>query len=196
MSLAVALEHHERGLALLPVQGRGKEPNYAVLKEVHGEAAWSSLARRRATPAEIKAWHDIDPQTNVGVILGQPSGGLVVADFDRRPRCVTHPPTPVVSTGRGWHAYLRAACKVATRGYPWGELRGDGSYVVLPDSVHPSGKPYAYVITLDEVPIAPLADCALRKVRLQSVTSTAPKTGTQARHINCLCTPMRRSRLE
>lgn len=99
MSLDVALGHHERGFALLPLRARGKEPNFRVLQEVHGSIEWKPLGSRRASTAEVRAWHDADPQTNVGVILGEASGGLIVADFDHKPKGVIHPPTPIAQTG-------------------------------------------------------------------------------------------------
>jgi hypothetical protein len=154
----MALEHHERGLALLPLRARGKEPSFRVLQEVHGSSEWAPFASRRASAAEVRAWHEVDPAVNVGVILGQASGGLVVADFDRTPSGVMHPPTPIVRTGRGHHVYLSSDRPVKTQKFEWGELRGDGSYVVLPDSVHPKGMPYSYVVRPDEVAVASLAD--------------------------------------
>jgi Bifunctional DNA primase/polymerase, N-terminal len=161
VSVDLALDHHERGLALLPLRARGKEPNLRVLREVHGRPEWRSLAKRPASAAEVRAWFDVDPDTNVGVILGSPSDGLVAVDFDRKATGVRHPPTPIVKTARGHHAFLRSDQPVKTREYPWGEIRGEGSYVVLPDSIHPTGHHYHYLVALDEVHVAPLSDLHL-----------------------------------
>jgi len=158
MSLSVALEHYERGLALLPLRPKGKEPNFAVLTEVHGSQEWRPLAARRASPAEIRHWHEVDPETNLGVILGGPSGGLVVIDVDREPMGVAWPATPTVRTSRGRHVYVRSDEPVQTMTFPWGELRGEGSYVALPDSVHPSGIRYEYVVSPSEAEPIGLSD--------------------------------------
>lgn len=82
----------------------------------------------------------------------------MVADFDRKPKGVTHPPTPIAQTGRGHHVYLRSDRPAKTQTFPWGELRGNDSYVVLPDSVHPTGKPYFYVVSPNDVAVASLSD--------------------------------------
>jgi Bifunctional DNA primase/polymerase, N-terminal len=105
MSLEVALEHHERGYALLPLQAGGKKPNFRLLKATRGSSGWGSLAVRPASESEIREWHAIDPEPNFGVILGAPSGGLVVADFDREPVGVGAPQTTAVLTDRGRHLY-------------------------------------------------------------------------------------------
>jgi hypothetical protein len=177
VSLDVALEHHERGLALLPLRAQGKEPNFRVLQEVHGSPEWTPLACRRASSAEVRAWQEVDAAVNVGVILGQASGGLVVADFDRAPKGVTHPPTPIVRTGRGHHVYLHSDGRVNTQGFVWGELRGDGSYVVLPDSVHPKGTRYSYVVSPDEVAVANLADLRFADTRTAPISEEPNRQG-------------------
>jgi hypothetical protein len=160
--LEAALDYHERGLALLPLRPRDKTPHFPVLREVHGSPKWEPLWERRASRAEIREWFDVDPSAGVGIIMGEPSGGLAVADFDRRPgRGVHHPPTPVVWTHRGYHAYVLASQRVKTQWFPWGELRGDGSYVVAPPSRHPSGHEYTWSLGLDDVPFARLDELRL-----------------------------------
>ena len=67
-----------------------------------------------------------------------------------------HPPTPVVWTHRGYHAYLLASHPVKMRAFACGELRGDGSYAVVPPSRHQSGHDYIWRPGLDDVPFARL----------------------------------------
>lgn len=147
----------ERGWALLPIKPGTKEPHAAALIAVHSSPAWKPLAERPASEPEIRAWHEHDPDTSIGIICGRPSGGLVVADFDREANGVSYPPTPVVTTSRGHHAYLSTTGAFATKATPWGELRGDGSYVVAPASVHPSGALYEWAIRPEEADLADLA---------------------------------------
>src|ERR1700730_5957570 len=179
VSLAAALDHLDRGFALLPVRAAGKEPNYRVLRAVHGSPRWELLHHEPASPEQVRAWHEVDPRTNIGVILGEPSCGLVVPDFDRTARGVTHPPTPIVQAGRGYHVHLRAEGPISTQNFAWGELRGDGSYVLLPDSVHPSGKQYFYILSHDDVAVANVTELRLEgnsacftKTRDQGCTGT------------------------
>jgi hypothetical protein len=72
------------------------------------------------------------------------------------------PPTRKVITGKGFHLYFRHDAAVrnaqrhATRGWPFPELpgaevRGEGGYVILPPSRHPSGCLYAWDKDCDPV---------------------------------------------
>lgn len=156
--LAAALSYRSRGWAVLPIQARGKEPHFATLERVHGVSTWKPLADRPASEPEIRAWFEHDPDANVGILLGQPSGGLVVADIDRpdQARGLQHPPTVIAQAHRGPHLYLAAAGPVTTTTTPWGELRGDGSYVVAAPSVHESGHEYAWLVAPEEAELAAL----------------------------------------
>ena len=63
------------------------------------------------------------------------------------------PPTAKVQTGRGYHYYYSYyGEKTKTRNLRnYGvdiEIRGEGSYVVAPPSIHPSGSPYRWVTPL------------------------------------------------
>ena len=155
--MARALEYRDRGFALLPLEAQGKKPNAKVLRHVHGSPGWGPLANRPASEPEILAWFEADPDANLGIICGQASGGIVVADFDRPTQSVTHPPTPAVCTSRGYHVYFRSDARQPTRSTSWGELRGEGAYAVAPPSIHPSGGAYAWTIGLDDCPFAHLS---------------------------------------
>ena len=136
-ALDAALSYADRGWAVVPLTG--KHPNWPVLSTVYGTNSWKQLGQQPASPDEIRAWVEADSTTGIGIICGQPSGGLVVADFDTdQPRFL--PPTPTVRTGRGRHAYFRDPTVTSTVVQPWGELRSTGSYVVAPPSRHDSGR--------------------------------------------------------
>jgi hypothetical protein len=156
-TLEHALAYRTRGWALLPLRPGGKEPHFGALERVHGTAEWKPLGVRRATGPEIRGWLEHDPAANVGVICGQPSGGLVVADVDRPDlaRGLSHPATPCVRSSRGWHLYLQAQGRAESRRVRWGELCGEGRYMALPPSVHESGIEYDWRIGLDECDLAP-----------------------------------------
>lgn len=188
-TLEHALSYRARGWALLPLQPRAKEPHFGALERVHGMAAWKPLALRPATAPEIRGWLDHDPAANIGVICGEPSGGLAVADIDRPDLAhgLSHPPTPCVLSGRGWHLYLQAHGRAESRSSRWGEVRGEGQYVVLPPSMHESGKEYVWRIGPDDCDFAPagaLLDLGGSPViapsRDVAATTAEGEAGTQA----------------
>jgi hypothetical protein len=90
---------------------------------------------------------------------GQASGIVVLdVDYDRdgfstlaqvQEQHGNLPDTATVKTGGGGrHYYFHAAAPIPSRKDRWGdgvELKGDGTYVVLPGSVHPSGARYTWV---------------------------------------------------
>jgi len=171
--LAAALDYRARGFALLPLDPKGKkQPHFAALKRVHGSSTWKPLAARPASEPEIHAWFEVDPDANLGIICGPSSGGLVVADIDRpaNARGLGHPPTPTVRTNRGFHLYFQAADRVDTTATAWGELQGEGSYVVAPPSFHQSGHEYAWLIGLDDCAIAPLETLEAERLRPEAPT--------------------------
>jgi len=173
--LAAALDYRARGYAPLPLDPSGnKQPYFAALERVHGSSSWTQLAARLASDPEIRAWFEYDPNANVGIICGQASGGLVVADFDRLVSAdeFQHPPTVIGQAKRGPHIYFKVDGPFSTTATPWGELRGDGSYVVAPPSIHESGHRYSWLVGPAECGLAPLA--ALKAEGLR------PEAGTQA----------------
>ena len=121
----------ERGLATLPLRPREKRP----------------LRRGWRTPTP-DAWVGAPADANVGILCGAPSGDLVVLDFDSRdgPREIlgvraeelaVH--TLVVRTWRGWHVYARSVNCRTHSPLAGLDIRAEGSLVVAPPSVHPSG---------------------------------------------------------
>jgi len=150
-SAAAALDLHAQGFALLPLDG--KVPHAGALVAVYSSPEWTHLRERRASPPEIAAWFEHDPAAGVGIIV---RAGLVVVDVDL-PGAFgeQHPATPCVRTARGWHLYFAGDVPGVHR-RPWGEVRGTGSYVVAPPSVHESGHRYAWTLAPRDVALAPL----------------------------------------
>jgi hypothetical protein len=171
-----SLDLHDRGMALLPLAPRGKRPHYELLRRVYGSTKTGHLLSTPASAERIRDWHAADPELNIGVVCGQASGGLVVVDIDApAPASFRHPPTPTVAALRGPHLYARTDKAVASRTLTFGELRGEGEYVVAPPSSHPDGGRYVWTLALDDVAIAPLG--AFRGLGGEGVTITPSRSG-------------------
>lgn len=156
-----ALFYLEQGFSVIPLR-KNKRPLLA----------WEEFQTRRPTPAEASAWFDKWPAAGVGIITGAVSADLFVLDVDVKPGAVEamdalvgEVTTVMVMTGgAGLHLWFRApgrelhnsAGKLAT-GL---DTRGEGGYVVVPPSGHPSGRTYRFAPgrALGDVEIAPIPD--------------------------------------
>lgn len=147
-----ALAHIARGWATLPVTP-GKQPVHRLIRATRGHASWRQLAERPASADEVRDWFELEPGTGIGVITGEPSGGLVVVDVDNQAIAPDLPETASVATTRGSHHYFGASERVATRSFPWGELKADGAYVVAPASRAESGRRYRWELSPEDVEI-------------------------------------------
>jgi hypothetical protein len=143
-----AVAYATRGFAIFPCLPRGKAP-----ATQHG--------CRDATKdlAPIAAWWRENPSYNVAVATGPVSKVFVLdvdgldAEASLRKLEEQHGPLPgtVESvTPRGRHIFFR--CENTTirnsagRLAPGLDIRGDGGYIVLPPSIHPSGRPYVWSV--------------------------------------------------
>lgn len=156
--LGAALAYLEADLSVIPVWPRDKRPLQS----------WKAYQVRRPTRPEVMSWWKRWPDAGVGVVCGRVSG-LAVVDCDPRngdgltTLADRLPRTPTAETGGGgWHFYFRPLpgerlAKVPSL-LPGIDLQGDGSYVIAPPSIHPSGRPYHWLPgrALGEVPLAPL----------------------------------------
>ena len=144
----------EAGQAVLPVAGKRPLTKHGV----HD-------ATRNHT--QIENWErELPDATGIAIACGEPSGGLVVADIEAKklPQAclrgrLRQPKTAKVLTGSGGFHWLSTSThKFKTVYTAWGELRGDGSYVLAPPSIHPdTGNPYRWLTPLDEG-LLPLED--------------------------------------
>jgi hypothetical protein len=133
----VTLRH---GFSVVPVETGGKKP---LIK-------WKPYQQKHPTENELKAWWSQWPDANLAVICGKISG-IVVLDVDgpegeRYIKDHGLPESPTASTGKGKHVYLKhPGYKVGNfaRRVPGLDLRGDGGYVVTPESWH-SGRSKHY----------------------------------------------------
>ena len=109
----------------------------------------------------IKRLLDKHPDANLGLATGH-EAGLIVLDVDPRhggnetvksllPSLGRFPIGPKSLTGDGWHRYFRAPEKPVRRDTtgrvfgPGVDVIGEDSYVVVPPSIHISGKIYKWV---------------------------------------------------
>lgn len=159
--------------------------------------SWKEYQRRRATGQEIERWWTQWPDANIGIITGAVSR-LVVVDIDGQQgkeslRGNRFPKTPVVTTGRGLHVYLRHPgfeCRNASDKWPDGntypglDFRGDGGLVVAPPSLHVTGKQYAFCEgrSLNDVRLAPLPEWFATMLRNGP---GKPATGGEAAEVGC-----------
>jgi hypothetical protein len=155
--LDAALAYVRRGWAVFPCERGGKRPLGRLVP--HG------LKDATADPERVRAWWTEEPEANVAIATGAPSG-LFVVDLDGPQgedsygvllvdhQALCFGPRPdgatVRTPGGGWHLYARleAGHRVpnsAGRIAPGLDVRGDGGYVVAPPSVHPSGGRYVWV---------------------------------------------------
>lgn len=129
--------------------------------EKRAKVRWSRYQREHADDATLRRWFR-SGDCNLAVITGAISRGLVVRDFDLAgayPRWAAQRPElakqcPTVATARGHHVFCKMELLDVPRvvHLPDGEIRGDGGYVLLPPSVHPSGAVYRWSIALGDLP--------------------------------------------
>lgn len=146
--LDAALDYLHRGWAVVPAGARTKRPIIP----------WRRYQHILPTAEQIRQWFGRWPAANLAVITGQISG-IVVVDIDPKhggeasiasmeARHGQLPPTvEAVTGGGGRHLYFaHPGHEVRNRaGFAPGiDMRGDGGCIIVPPSVHPSGKPYIW----------------------------------------------------
>lgn len=159
-----AADYIGRGLAVIPLRRGQKEP-----ATIHGINDWSD------NPGQVDVWWGRDAWYNVGIVTGQPSGGVFAIDLD-----VHDPAHSGIETLRDWEAvhgalpetweqvtgsggrqlFYRASRTVrnSANGELGVDVRGDGGFVVAPPSVHPNGETYEWSTSPDDCEIADATD--------------------------------------
>ncbi|MBT9169151.1 MAG: hypothetical protein DDT19_02505 [Syntrophomonadaceae bacterium] len=163
-TLEFARYYLSKGFSVIPLREREKEPALQ---------SWKEYQTRKPTDNELAKWFGNKSQNNIGVVAGAVSGIAVVdldsSEAERFARENDFPSTPLVKTGKGYHAYYKY--KEGTRNFqkkddlPGIDLRGDGGCVAAPPSIHPSGKRYEWVEGkgLDDLPLAELPEIILAR---------------------------------
>ena len=131
-----ALEYLEKGKSIIPVQ-RNKKPYLS---------SWLPYQTQIPGKEEIEQWWTQWPEANIGLLTGR-INGITVVDVEKEGSTEGLPPTTTVRTGGGgWHFYYKYAdIGNKTRIRPFTDIRGDGGYVIVPPSVHESGKTYEWI---------------------------------------------------
>jgi putative DNA primase/helicase len=129
--------------------------------------SWKAYQTIRAPEELIHSWFE---RQFVGAGLGLVTGtvsGLVVVDIDAPDDAefdiAEHgglPQTPSVRTAKGVHYYFLHPLGGAINGkLPWGDLKGDGGYVLAPPTIHPdTHEPYTWITSPKAAPLAPLPE--------------------------------------
>jgi len=175
--LDAALRYLSGGFSVIPTRHQEKRPL----------VDWKEFQSRRPTESEVRAWYRRWMDAGVAIICGGISG-LVVVDCDPRNgdgiAWLAHrfPPTPTAETG-GWgrHYYFAVPPHIRVPKipalFPGVDLQAEASYVVAPPSVHPSGRPYRWLLdlALGEVPLSPVPSVVWESLELRQ---TPPHTGS------------------
>ncbi|GAI02155.1 unnamed protein product, partial [marine sediment metagenome] len=148
--LEAALTYQKRGWSVFPVNSQTKRP----LIE------WKPYQERIASPEQIKKWWTQYPYAGIGLVTGKISNDIVL-DIDgpegkKYIKGKDIAPTPCVKTKRGEHYHFKhPGFTIQNFAKKKGlDLRGDGGYVVLPPSKHPSGSKYEWILSPEEEELA------------------------------------------
>ena len=146
-----AVWYCEHGFGIIPILPRGKRPLTA-----NGLNDWFN------NPEDARKLWTQRPDLNIAIVCGSASDNLVVLDFDEDDAKDVHgfdtlsewedesgelPATATAITGRGGMHYLYRAEKPyhPSVNVDLGvDVRGEGSYIVAPPSVHPNGRAYEW----------------------------------------------------
>lgn len=154
-----AEEYAKTGWSIFPLRPRDKTPLTA-----HG------LKDATTNIDTVRRWWAQAPQANIGLNCGK--SGLVVIDLDKRgendgmaewaslTRGLDIKTSVSLTGGGGQHLLFKSPDGLqiknsAGRLAPAIDVRGEGGYIVLPPSIHPSGKPYAWqdsTTTIEQLP--------------------------------------------
>jgi hypothetical protein len=168
-TLSVARSLVARGWSVIPLRPGQKTPALP---------SWKELQDRLPTDQELVSWWGNGSRHGIALVTGERSA--VVIDLDGpdaaekvRARGLSLERTVAQQTGGGGHqvfyAHPHPGTPVPNRADLLGtkaaegwavDVRGDGGYVCIPPSVHPSGRAYAWLpgFSPDEITLAPLPE--------------------------------------
>src|SRR5262245_38482721 len=137
-------------------------------------------------PDTIGGWWDQWPNANIGLVAGEhffsidvdgPQGEASLADLIAEHGEMPH--TLEETTGRGRQFLLRAFCEIRPKvGFrPGIDVRGRGSYLLVPPSLHINGKKYAWTNGHGTTPGADAI--AEAPAWLQAMLRSKPKPGSK-----------------
>lgn len=137
--------YESEGLCYLPAAWGHKNPSMK----------WEEFLTRLPTMAEKADWFHEGKPTNIGVLCGAASGGVVALCFNEPDGAVEFfgedqwhkllTSTFVTKSVRGYHVWLRSDTPIRSQfvrkgdNESWLEIRSGGNFVVAPPSLHPNG---------------------------------------------------------
>lgn len=145
---------------------------------------WEDYQKRKADDDELGAWFGKGtPFTDVmmGIVTGKVSGIAVIDVDSKDPKDIPavfakYTDIPTVSTPRGFHFYFKyqdGITNTVNIGGKKVDIRGEGGYVVAPNSVLENGKQYKWMFSLQKgLPEFPL--------EIFSETQSKPEESKQA----------------
>ncbi|NLF73686.1 MAG: bifunctional DNA primase/polymerase [Candidatus Anammoximicrobium sp.] len=176
-----ALDYASRGWCIVRAAANKKKPL----------GKWTQFQTERPTEEMLQKWFGNGKQRNLGVILGQVSGGLACRDFDTiesyKRWAAAHGDLaarlPTVKTRRGYHVYFITK-ELRYIELSDGEFRADSKHFnMLPPSLHPEGHVYRWVITMPDGPLPFIADVNAAGFLDTKATETHATESTQITEI-------------
>lgn len=136
--LEAAFLYQEMGFSVIPV-GKNKKPLIP----------WKKYQGEKAGKEQIEAWFKDFNVLGIGIVTGAISG-IVVVDIEKGGKYNDLPPSICSQTGGGGiHIFYQYDPKHPisnfTRIRQLTDIRGDGGYVIVPPSGHPSGGSYSWL---------------------------------------------------
>jgi hypothetical protein len=177
--LEAALDYAARGWPVLPVKPRGKDP---LTKNGVKDATTDERT--------ILHWWTRWPEANIGVATGAPGPqALDVDDPSAVPQDIAQAfdAAPHTASPRGGAAFF-AGTDSGTVNLGYGELRGRGSYQLVPPSVHPSGDLYVWLVEPRSRVLSPVPSPLVERAQAQPskgagvVTARTAKVAHGERH--------------
>ncbi len=137
---------------------------------------WKLYQTEKASEEQINQWWGRYPEANIGIATGKVSG-IVAIDVERNGDFTCYPQTITSQTGGGGQHFIYQwpghPVPNSTNKVKLTDVRGDGGYIVVPPSVHRSGKAYEWLIPPGETDPQPLPE----------LSSIRPATAKKWEHI-------------
>lgn len=158
-TLDAALRYLQAGFSLFPLGYRSKHPQFNALpRNESDKASWKQYSHLAPTEDEVTAWFEYN-RLNIALIMGQVSKQVIALDFDvidaydawldKFPEIGAG--TATATTGKGMHVLFSLPLpmprnwKIMMDGVHIGEIRGEGGYIAVWPSIHPSGAQYEWI---------------------------------------------------
>ena len=165
-----ATRYVNRGWSVIPIERGTKK----------ARVSWQGYQTWRPDERLLRNWWVTRwPGDGIGVICGEISG-VVVVDIDNPDLAAADiekngglPVTPTVRTAKGKHYYFAWPGFAINGKLPWGDLKGQGGYVLAPPSIHPVTKqPYEWEASPKDTPLASLPSWIIDLCRSHRIATT------------------------